>query len=408
MHRTHEPAFKRAKSLALALLLPLMATSAACSGNEPTFRPDTGGNGGDATTTMDGTTNGDGGTTPDAIVVRETGPVVIDPDASCARQSNSTSRAPANILIVLDRSGSMGESASGSGGRTRWAAAIAGIERVLTLLDDDTRVGLMVFPAPTNGSAPEGYTTPSVPVAPLRDNRREISIRLDSFSPNGGTPMACAMPKAIEYFGTGFSMDGSRNVVLITDGEPTDECSGVTCNPFDIANFIPCIMNASVQAQARIQVAATAGARREPPIRTFVVGTPSANEAFLSNLAVNGGTPRSDDCVMPQSCHYSLRSATFEDDLNAALDAIRGRATTCEYRINADVNTLDPRLVNVNYVERSGATPRLVPMDPANGWTYSDDGRSVIFHGDACAEVMGNSTGGSVQIIFGCPTVTPG
>jgi hypothetical protein len=360
--------------------------------------------GGDAATEDTGPS-----TAVDAIPVTDTGDPRLTPDAACATQTSGTQRAPMNLLIVLDRSGSMAD-----GGK--WDAAVRGINRVLDLLDDETRVGLLFFPAPSNPDSEAGYVTPHVPIAPLGTNRTALRMRLSSTRPTGNTPMACAMPPAVNYYDTMFTMDGSRNVVLITDGEPTDECSGVTCTPpifpdFNaIMEYERCMREASTRAKVVIQAAAARGARDTPPIRTFVVGTPEASDAFLSNVALNGGTRRAPGCETSNACHYSLGSATFETDLNRALDEIRGRAATCEFRLMIDTSRVDRNLVNVNYTPSPGAMSRLIPRDTshANGWDYSSDGRNILLYGPICDEVRANTSGGQVQILFGCPTVTPG
>lgn len=350
---------------------------------------------------LDGDAVTDGGSNgrPDAIPVADTGDPALTPDSACATKTFDTQRAPMNLLIVLDRSGSMAENG-------KWEAAVRGINRLLDLLDDQTRVGLSFFPAPSNGDTVDGYRVPHVPIAALATNRAIIRSRLSSTNPFGNTPMACVMPASVDYYHTMFTLDGSKNIVLITDGAPTQECSGITCDLFDV----DCHARASMQAQVRIQAAVAHGAMLTPPVRTFVVGTPEASDGFLSNLAINGGTRRAAGCEASRSCHYSLGHATFEMDLNHALDDIRGRAAPCEFRLMIDPARVDRNLVNVNYIPYEGATPRLIPRDSShtNGWDYSPDGRNILLYGPACDEVRMNPSGGRVQILFGCPTVTPG
>lgn len=339
----------------------------------------------------------------------------LDPDAACATQNSSTTRAPMNLLIVLDRSGSMGECADGSGrpcANSKWVAAQQGLSRLLMRLEDEARVGLMFFPALSNGASADGYRTPHVPIAPLSMNRATLLARINGTSPNGNTPMACAMPQAVEFMRSMFNENGSRNIMLITDGVPTDECSGETCVPgFDINAFIACQMRASMAAKGAILGLVRRGANSMPPVHTYALGTPDADPTFLSTVAVNGSTQREPGCE-PSNCHYSLGSATFIADLNRALDSVRDRAATCEFMLNVDPNMADPGLINVYFTPAGGGEGRFIPRDPMhmNGWDYINMGRSIQFYGPLCDEIRmpGAGASGSVRIIYGCPTIMPG
>ena len=90
-----------------------------------------------------------------------------------------------------------------------------------------------------------------------------------------------------------------------------------------------------------------------------------------------------------------------------ALDDIRGRATSCEFEVDADPSRVDPTRVNVDL--RSGGSSSVVPrdVDHNNGWDYSAGMRSVILYGPACERVTSDK-GAEVRIVFGCPTQTPG
>ncbi len=365
----------------------------------------------DGATTMDAAIPSEDGATvvPEAGPRPDRDPTVIAPDAGCATQNSPTTRAPMNLLIVLDRSGSMSECADGSSRPpcelTKWAAAQQGLIRLLESLEDEARVGLMFFPAMSNASSPDGYRTPVVPLGePLGIARAGLISRIRGASPSGNTPMACAMPQAVAYL-QGLMNNGSRNIMLITDGSPTDECSGVVCSPLDIN----CILNASNAAQGQILGAVARGARSTPPIRTFALGTPDAAPTFLSSVAVNGRTERGPGCE-PRDCHYTLGTASFMRDLNAALDSVRDRAATCEFELTVDPMRADPTLINVYYTPMSGGAGRFIPRDATrmNGWDYTPGGRSITFYGPLCDEVRMGRAGASVQIVYGCPTITPG
>jgi hypothetical protein len=287
-----------------------------------------------------------------------------------------------------------------------WTGLVGAMHHLVATLatwSPDTRVGITFFPSSSGPDSEASYRSPVVALQPLTMNRSLVDSVLDTTSPEGNTPMACAIVGSEGDMGylPGLDVNGSRNIVLITDGDPTEECSGVTCGLFDIN----CMIMASMNAQIRIQATASRGFMLTPPIRTYVVATPEANASFLSTVAINGGTRRAPGCETSNSCHYSLGSSSFETDLNHALDEIRGRAATCEFRITADTTGADPNFVNVLFTPSEGADPQLVHRDTTrmNGWDWSDDMMTVQLYGDACDQVLTNTTGGQVQVLFGCP-----
>ncbi|MDB4929517.1 MAG: uncharacterized protein JWM10_2001 [Myxococcaceae bacterium] len=340
----------------------------------------------------------------DAIPIPDRGTQVIEPDASCMTTTADARRLPVNLLIVLDRSGSMSDNG-------KWVAAQSGLRTLLGRLDGGIRVGLTMFPAPAGaGSADRAttYASPLVPIAPLSANRARLISTLDDASPGGNTPMNCATEGSRSYYDA-FTMDGSRNVILITDGQPTSECTTapVCNNPFD-PNFFNCVLSQAGVASTEVRVSVARGARGTPPIRYFIAGTPDATDAFLSDLAFTGNTPRTPDCQRTTSCHYRLSTGSFEADLTHALDEIRGRAVSCEFEVDADPTRVDTTRVNVNVTSGAGGA-QVIPrdVDHNNGWDYSPGMRSVVLHGPACDRVLSDD-GASVRIVFGCPTLTPG
>ena len=343
----------------------------------------------------------------DVIPVRDTGPVIIGEDAACATTTGDAARRPMNLLLVLDRSGSMSDNG-------KWVAAVAAIRSLVMRLDDTTRVGITFFPSAAGPDNAASYATPPVPVGPLRMTRGAILARLASTSPSGNTPMTCALQGSVAYY-RDFPLDGSRNLVLITDGIPTEECTttAATCgaipNPFDLAAFARWAMCRDAAGQNGVRVAVALGQREMTPVRTFVAGTPEASDTFLSDVAVTGGSARSATCRASQSCHYSLRGSSFESDLTMAFNEIQGRALSCEFDINVDPSTIDPTRVNVNYQGTGDATSRLVPrdVDHRDGWDYSAGMRSVVLYGATCDRVRTDPMA-RVRILFGCPTLTPG
>lgn len=345
----------------------------------------------------------------DAIPIEDRGPTIIGADAACMTNTLDGQRVPTNLMILLDRSGSMNNRDDRNPSMpTRWTAAVAGLTSLLNRLSDNARVGITFFPSGSNSSSASGYENPAVAIAPLRTNRAALLGALRGASPSGNTPMICGFQGVQRYFSR-YTQDGSRNVILITDGVPTEECGMdlPMCNllPPDFACLL--MRDGPIQNQVRVAVARTA--MSTPPIKVYIAGTPEASDTFLSDLAVIGNTQRTPDCRPSQSCHYRLETASFEADLTMALQDIESRALTCEFQVDADPTRVDPDRVNVNVQGSGMSSPRLIPrdVDHREGWDYSEGRRSIVVYGSACEQIRTDAQV-RVQILFGCPTITPG
>ena len=82
--------------------------------------------------------------------------------------TNNKSTAEGKLVLLLDSSGSMKESA---GGQTKIAAAKAALKDVLTRLPDDAQVGVRVFGAKVFSAKDEGACTDTQNVVPVGQAR---------------------------------------------------------------------------------------------------------------------------------------------------------------------------------------------------------------------------------------------
>lgn len=347
--------------------------------------------------------------TRDAIPIADRGTGVIAADAACMTNTLDGQRVPTNLMILLDRSGSMNNRDSMNTGRpTKWESAVAGLTSLLNRLSDNARVGITFFPSTRNPSDVASYATPAVAVAPLRTNRAALLGALRGASPGGNTPMICGFGGVQRYFQS-YTADGSRNVILITDGVPTEECG----MDLPMCSLLPpdfaCLLSREVPIQNQVRVAVARTAMSSPPIKVYIAGTPEASDTFLSDLAVIGNTPRAPGCRESMSCHYRLQTMSFESDLTMALQDIESRALTCEFQVNADPSRVDPDRVNVSIQGMGMSSPSLIPrdVDHRSGWDYTEGRRSIVVYGAACDQIRTDPQV-RVQIVFGCPTITPG
>ena len=395
--KTSRALFQAASSLSLSLACGALALGCGASsdgGGGDLEGEDTGGGG----LILDGSgTDGgglpiDGSGDPDGR---------IDPDAACAAESYDAARLPPNLYLLFDHSGSMKESVTGG---TKWTGSVSALSSLVTKSTNDIKMGLKFFPPlGSSGKActPSLYATPDVPVAPLSTSRDPILCYLGTGKgagcggitaagpDGGGTPMAVALDQAVQYMGTVYKGDGTRVVVLITDGDPNG-CGDIT---------------------AVIAAAAKAPAEK---VIVYVIGAPGGTVTNLSQVAAAGGGKRTPTCVAATSdptlaCHYQIGGASFEADLTAALDDIKGKALSCTFTVpppTGGAGTIDKTKVNVD--ETIGGVTSTLPQDTThtNGWDYTDGGATITVYGPECDKLKADPAV-KIQIIFGCKTKGP-
>ncbi|MFF7334418.1 VWA domain-containing protein [Streptomyces sp. NPDC090306] len=143
-------------------------------------------------------------------------------------------QAASKVELVLDVSGSM-RTADIDGG-TRMAAAKQAFNEVLDATPEEVELGIRTLGANYKGNdRVTGCkdTEQLYPVGPL--DRTEAKTAVATLSPTGWTPIGPALKKAAADLGS--SGEGSRRIVLISDGEDT-------CQPLD-----PCEVARDIAAQ---------------------------------------------------------------------------------------------------------------------------------------------------------------
>jgi Ca-activated chloride channel family protein len=133
------------------------------------------------------------------------------PVLAAVRAAWSDLRKPARVLLVLDVSGSMGQSAGA--GKTRLELAQAAAVNGLSQLSDADQVGLWTFP-----SQGQVYWQ-QMALEPLGPQREQLIARIQQLIPAGGTPLYAATRKASEAVRAGAGDDTINAVVVMTDGK---------------------------------------------------------------------------------------------------------------------------------------------------------------------------------------------
>lgn len=284
---------------------------------------------------------------------------------------------PPNLLIMLDRSGSMDASVPDTN-LNRWEVAKVAIAQLTTNFDAKIRFGLATYSACVGNGCSAGTV-----VVPLADmNAGAINGFLDmtvgvgsgggnSVNGNGkieylcdsGDPETSTGKSLAAQVGNPTLQDSMRDnaILLITDGAESGDCiDGGVNGPVAAANLF---------GQAI-------------PVKTFAVGFGGASLDEINMIAQAGGT------VMG----YQADQA---DQLELALDQIANAVATCVFEL--DQVPPDPAEIYVFF-------DKLVPgvaNDPLNGWTYDPLTNTISFHGSSC-EAIKAGTIVDIDIVYGC------
>jgi len=296
---------------------------------------------------------------------------------NCGLQNYGLQNVPPDLLIVEDKSGSMGNDFTdtkcmrGAVCMTKWAAMVPGIEMVVTATDSTIRWGLKYFANNGTCGVTDGAT---VPIAAM--NAGPITTSLNATQPGGSTPTRVAINSAVAYLQT-VADPNPKFILLATDGEPN-------CAPGAATDA-----DDSAGAVAAVTAAAAAGF----PVFVVGVGNVAPAVATLNMLADAGGKPQTG------AMHYYPVGST--DELVSVLKTIGGMIASCSFGLGQ----VPPDPTNVG-VYANGNTAMKIPKDPThvNGWDYGAGMKSVVLYGAACDAVKAGTTK-TIQAAFGCPGV---
>jgi hypothetical protein len=272
---------------------------------------------------------------------------------------------PPDLLVVLDRSGSM-SSPPATFPPTftpKWTSMKNGLNTVVQAKDQQIKFGLLEFPSNDDCAA---------------DSSMEVQIGLGSSGafasyfntrqPNGNTPAPIALAGALAHYNSIPVNPAGRFVLFATDGEPN-------CSAGDAAS----------ETVAAVSALANAG------IPTYVLGFGQfAGNTVLNDAAVAG--------LKPKPGATKFYEATNAAELDMALQAIAGGVIvpSCTYALASAPPVPDDVTVTVN-----GMT---VPRSPSHtdGWDYYPDDMTITFFGSYCATIMGGAMT-TVNFVYGCP-----
>jgi len=376
-------------------------TGQTCGANGRCTASATGGTGG---------TGGSGtsGTAGTSIPVPEGGPDAdLDADA-CASVTVDFNVQPPNVMLLVDRSGSMAEEFAP--GQQRWQAArealVNATAGVVPQVQAEVNLGLTLYTAPsgmpphvghmsTVGTADPDYTeSPTCPFlvqVPIALNNftaieaayRPITMYSNPTAPNmgdrlpaGATPTGESIQAVIPVMQAldPVMFPGPKAILLATDGEPNG-CTGNNMN------------------QGRMNSVAAVQAAFDANIRTFVVSVgDDVSATHLRELAnIGQGFPAND----PMDRFYV---ATDPAALAAALRAIFTEVRSCTFMVQG---TIDTDRAGSGVVTIDGMQ---ITYGDANGWRANGPTEIEIL-GTACDTIkMGDHV---VDVRFPCGVIDP-
>ena len=324
------------------------------------------------------------------------------------------------LLVVLDKSGSMSES-PGDVGPSKWQSTVAGINAMVAAANDQLQMGLLPYPA-------GNFDDSSLLLCLISAVRARVCRHLGRQWLQRRRHDACGEHRAlgaerrrhqqlaVERV-TGWQHADPLRVEEWLRHRPRAPHQWATLRAVDhrwsadhgdTSDGWPARRSApTVAAITDIETEVSTAAAGSPAVNTFVIGSPGSEGAasFLSQLALNGNTPKSPNCSAGAGdCHYQIGSANFEQELAMALQDIAGQVSDCVFELPINENT-DPNLVNVSIETANGTVDVYKDVSHQDGWDYTDGTQTKIqLFGPAC-ELYKGTPGNQVTIILGCPTV---
>lgn len=264
---------------------------------------------------------------------------------------------PPDLVVVLDRSSSMGQPVTPGGFDQKWLTIVDALGDVAETYMNRVQFGLMLVPGEER-SCDAG----TMNIMPTPNSGKNFYEYLQGTTPGGASPMADSIDAARSYFNNAAVNPHGRYVLLTTDGIPT-------CAPLG--------------EDAVDHTVAAITDLRNMGIKTFVLGYATSSEDYdgLDEMAAAGGT----------GAHTPATSAF---DLVNKLEEITDELTqvVCEYQLSSGPN--DP----LDLVVTIGGAQVAYTPEHTNGYDYDPATRMLTFHGQACDDLR--TSGANADFAF--------
>jgi len=317
---------------------------------------------------------------------------------NCIEANPQTKVIPPDVLILLDRSGSMlqditgasctGGRSGGTGGRggggnptggvgdcgpnSKWTQMTTALKEILPVNEGTVQWGIKYF---AEGGSNSCTVNDGAAVKPSLMNATAIATSIDGTTPASATPTTAAMKSATAYL-LGLNDESPKFILLATDGLPT------------------CGMAAGGSADDDNAIAAVKAAK-DMGIPTFVIGIGTGTgggDQTLTTMANEGGFPRAGG--MP--AYYSVNSAS---DLKDAFAKISGMVGVCYF----SVNPVPKKVADIMAVKGDN---NVIPQDGTDGWTFvtMPNSAGIQLNGKSCEDYK---SGNIKSVVVDLPCIIP-
>ncbi len=325
--------------------------------------------------------------------------------AACAETVAQAEARAADMFVMLDHSGSMGNDCplnldgTEPGDNSKWCFATHAFAEYFTsvaAVGNRAALQFMSQPdfvcsgGPNNGGARAFIELTDLPVA---DDHALIRALADDGPTGGmGTRIEPALHGIADYTVANQTPGRTMIGVLVTDGDP----NGCEENIGDLSNIIEEHLN-------------------DTGIRTFVIGMTGASLNNLERFASVGGAPEHgpEFCGGQDDCHFW---SVGDGDPVAFVDALSqieaAAVVPCSYGIPDPPpgDVLDNALVNVLFTAGDGSEfviGRVNDCGTTGGWVYDDPLNPSLIHlcTATCDAVTAEGLGATLDIAYGCTSV---
>jgi hypothetical protein len=290
----------------------------------------------------------------------------------CDQQPFDLVRKPPQILLLLDRSGSMTDEINGT---EKWAYVVPGVSAAVTATNNDVEWGLKLFPESMGNECQASSVNPGAPVGIAPMNAMAVVAGIPATPTGDGTPTATAINSAVAYM-QGLGTDNPKYILLATDGEPS------------------CAVDFASNGDPQGDAVKAAAAAVQAGIKVFVVGVLDAKDSAqqsLNDVAVAGGQAAADH--NPFAKKFLL--AGDQADLVSAIESITSTVATCVFPLS----TKPPDPTNIAVVIDKQEAPK--DINHVAGWDYTGpDQMTVQVYGSYCDQIKQSAN--QVLIILGC------
>ena len=316
--------------------------------------------------------------------------VVDVPHPGCRDGSFPLEQRAAEVLLVIDRSGSMGEGLARGlrGAPSKWSLLRGALATTLPVYQDRILTGSLFYPesgAGTRGGTCLFANIPDVDIGPATGSAAAILNVFDGTNPGGSTPTAAALLRAYTYFVRHPDRARGQYLVLATDGGPncnanldprTCVCVG---GPMGFGN---CGRDTDgtrcLDDRRTVDEIAQMASNPIASIPTYIIGLADPTDptfaTTLRNMAIAGGRPLV--TATGQRTYYDVEQP---GDLERAFTSIQDAIARCSFVTPSRPTSTGGIAIRYGSVE--------VPYDPTrlNGWDWTDRafGEITLF-GAAC------------------------